>query len=1428
MKKKLKPFSSDLSITNTLTVTLDRQGRIVAFNQACEQSTGYSFREVRGRPIWELLLIPEEVEQFRTIFEHLLTGSSPEYQYNSYWVTKSGKRRQFTWSNSVFLNNKDEVEYIISTGTDITKHQPWAQELNQHNQRTQLLAKISLKIRQSLQLEDILQTTVTEVRNLLQADRVLIYRLWPDGTGSGVTESVAPSCSSILGQTFEAEVFPPDYHQLYASGRIRAVEDIEEADVAPCLVEFLQQFEVKAKLVVPILLKEELWGLLVAHQCYRTRQWSSFEVELLKQLADQVSIALAQAQYQEHLEELVAQRTAELTRTLERLEQEVADRKRTEEALRQSEERWRSLVHNAPDIIFTCDREGKVLFINRTVPGMTVEQAIGTSVYDYIPLEHQETLRQSFEQVFLFGKPVYYETVGMGANGTNCWYASRVGPLQHQGQVVAALVISTDITERKQAEALLHRREQEFRALVENSPDAIARFDRQLRHVYVNPVVEQITGIPKQSFLGKTNQELGMPQELIAAWDEALLDVLTTGLERIVEYDFLTPSGPKSFQSRIVPEWAQDGTLEFLLGVTRDITQRKRAEDAIRKWANEEQALNQVLQSIRKSLDLETIFSTAVEEIGKLLSVDRAVIVQYLPDRKLWLNVADYRSSEEWPVALGLEIPDEGNPIAARLKRSEVVLIEDASHCDDEINREFAQAFPGAWLLVPLHFGSSVWGSLSLLVANRPYSWQDSEVKLTLAVANNLAIAIQQAELLNQSRTATIKAQEQAAKLEGEITERKRTEEALRSLYKISTARKLSFDQRLQGLLALGRRRFGLEMGALGQVENNLYRVVAAQVPLKSSVQIAQGLSWDLKQSYCHETLGAKEPIAFESAGTSYWCNHPAYISSRIEAYMGMPVVVAGRVYGTLSFFSLQARPYPFTAGDKELLKLMAQWVGAFLEHEQAGEELRQSEARFRDLAQKEALLNQLASQIRRSLDINTILETAVHEIRDLLQIDRCFFLWYRPNAEQAVWEVVTEARSSAFPSLMNYCVSVTTFGPLTERIFKKEITRIDNVRSLTDPTERKFFFTIGYTALLALPIHTTSGEIGVVSCGHSTGPRPWREEEVELLQAVADQLAIAIDQAELLNQSRKAAVTAQEQATKLEQTLHELKQAQAQLVQSEKMSSLGQLVAGIAHEINNPINFIYGNLSHINTYAEDLLYLIQLYQNYYPQPAPEIQLEIEDIDLDFIQLDLPKIVSSMKMGAERISQIVRNLRNFSRLDEAEMKWVDLHEGLDNTLLILSHRLKTKQQDVPDIQVIKDYGNLPSVQCYPGQLNQVFMNILTNAIDAIEEGYSQYSAAKLKKQPSRIWICTEALIDCNQVIVMIGDNGPGMAREVHRRIFDPFFTTKPVGSGTGLGMSISYQIVVEKHKGQLECISALGQGTVMIISLPISQSVDEL
>ncbi len=292
-----------------------------------------------------------------------------------------------------------------------------------------------------------------------------------------------------------------------------------------------------------------------------------------------------------------------------------------------------------------------------------------------------------------------------------------------------------------------------------------------------------------------------------------------------------------------------------------------------------------------------------------------------------------------------------------------------------------------------------------------------------------------------------------------------------------------------------------------------------------------------------------------------------------------------------------------------------------------------------------------------------------------------------------------------------------------------------------------------------------------------------------------------------------------QQKAQHLEQTLKELQRTQAQLVQSEKMSSLGQLVAGVAHEINNPVSFIYSNIDPAEEYIKDLFHLIQLYQQNYPQPIPAIANEIKAIDLDFLQADLPKLLSSMKIGAERIKEIVLSLRNFSRMDEAEYKVVKIHEGIDSTLTILEHRLKA-QPKRPGISVIKEYGNLPEVECYAGQMNQVFMNILSNAIDALEERNIQRTIDEIQTHPSLIRINTE--IENTSVVIRITDNGVGIPEQIKARLFDPFFTTKPVGKGTGMGLSISYQIITEKHGGTLECVSSPG-GTEFIITIPLQQ-----
>ncbi|MEH1766463.1 sensor histidine kinase [Nostoc sp.] len=358
-----------------------------------------------------------------------------------------------------------------------------------------------------------------------------------------------------------------------------------------------------------------------------------------------------------------------------------------------------------------------------------------------------------------------------------------------------------------------------------------------------------------------------------------------------------------------------------------------------------------------------------------------------------------------------------------------------------------------------------------------------------------------------------------------------------------------------------------------------------------------------------------------------------------------------------------------------------------------------------------------------------------------------------------------------------------------------------------------------------------------IVSCGTTHvmdvwtlwHPTYWLSSFIKLITAIIS-LYTAIALLPIIPQALALPSPAQLEAAncQLKLTLKELENTQAQLIQTEKMSSLGQLVAGIAHEINNPVNFIDGNIVIINEYIKNLLNLITLYQKCDCNLLSEIKAYIEEIELDFIKEDLPKILSSMNMGTQRISNIVLSLRNFSRLDEAGKKAVDIHEGLDSTLLILQNRLEGEGNQ-PDIQVIKEYGNLPKVECYAGQLNQAFMNILNNSIDTLRESIigCNLLAVNVKttdnQQPinnnPHIRICTEVL-DTNKVIIRIADNGCGMTETVKQKIFDPFFTTKPVGSGIGLGMSISYQII-NKHGGQIKCISTPLQGTEFIIEIPI-------
>jgi len=362
--------------------------------------------------------------------------------------------------------------------------------------------------------------------------------------------------------------------------------------------------------------------------------------------------------------------------------------------------------------------------------------------------------------------------------------------------------------------------------------------------------------------------------------------------------------------------------------------------------------------------------------------------------------------------------------------------------------------------------------------------------------------------------------------------------------------------------------------------------------------------------------------------------------------------------------------------------------------------------------------------------------------------------------------------------------------------------------------------------SVLCAPILGQGKLIGITYLENNLTSGAFTRDRIEVLKLLCSQAAISLENAKLYEELQDSERREREKAQQLERSLRELEEAQIRLIQGEKMATLGQLVAGVAHEINNPVGFIVGNLTLAENYAKDLIEHLKLYQEQFPDPGETIEEDAEDIDLEYLFEDMPKLLSSMKLGTDRIRQISTSLRTFSRSDTDAKVSVNLHEGIDSTLLILKHRLKANENR-PSIQIQKEYGELPTVKCYAGQLNQVFMNIISNAADAFDETNEGRSFKDIEQDPNIIFIRTEANAENNTAIVRIGDNGPGMSEEVRQKVFNHLFTTKGVGKGTGLGLSISRQIVVEKHGGQLTCNSSPGNGTEFVIEIPIFDRNDD-
>jgi len=445
-----------LNTVSALVIVLDCQGRIVRFNQTCEKVTGYSYEEVAGQCVWDLFLPPEEQYASRLIFDQILAGQ-PLQQHETSWICKNGNLRIAIWSNTVLFSEAGAAEYIVATGNDITEQRRAAAALKHQTQRTQLLAEVTLNIRRFLQLETILQTAVKEVQKILQADRVLIFQISPDGSGTVVQEAVLPDWPVVLGEWIDDPCFRETYLEEYRQGRVSAISDVKHANIQPCHINLLQQFAVQSNLIVPILSQDHLWGLLIAHQCDRPRRWNFNEIELLQQLADQIGIALSQAQLLDHLEEAVKERTAALTITNQQLQRQIRERRDVEAALRQSEEQIRLITNTLPVLIAYVDTQQYYRFVNqayevwfgcpiRTIQDRPIQALLGETAY--------QGIRPRIEAA-LAGQHITYEREVLHQDGSNRYVSITYIPhIGEQGNVKGLVSLMTDISDRKAVERM--------------------------------------------------------------------------------------------------------------------------------------------------------------------------------------------------------------------------------------------------------------------------------------------------------------------------------------------------------------------------------------------------------------------------------------------------------------------------------------------------------------------------------------------------------------------------------------------------------------------------------------------------------------------------------------------------------------------------------------------------------------------------------------------------------------------------------------------------------------------------------------------------------------------------------------------------------------------------------------------------------------